>query len=407
LDTPPIGDRYELIEVLGEGGFAVTHRAWDMRLERPVAIKLLRPHFAGDHLFVQRFVREARAAASVSHPNVVRLYDFGDRNGEVFIAMQYVLGETLRDLLRRSRRGLPVGQALDLFRRILGGLGAVHAAGIVHRDIKPENVLLDREGNPLITDFGIALLGDQLRLTTAETAFGTAAYMAPEQARGEAVGPATDLYSAGVVLFELLTGRLPFEGETAVAMMLAHQEQTPAAPSRFVPEKSVPIQVDSAVLRSLAKFPSARFQSTAQFQAALDAHVKQAPVADPRLATLPMPQVDRREPGPVRPRPRQVPRPRSKAWLLMLIALLLLTAIGAVYASGYLDDDPLSGPLPEVPTATTQLDDEPTIEVAPTEEVIEELPEPTPTDTFVTEPPLIVSEVPDEVTIESISSPQP
>jgi serine/threonine-protein kinase len=393
--------------MLGEGGFAVTHRAWDTRLERPVAIKLLRAQFASDGLFVQRFVREARAAASVSHPNVVRLYDFGDRNGEVFIAMQFVLGETLRDLLRRSPRGLPVGQALDVFRRMLAGLGAIHTAGIVHRDIKPENVLRDREGNPLITDFGIALLGDQLRLTTAETAFGTAAYMAPEQARGEEVGPATDLYSAGVVLFELLTGRLPFQGETALAMMFAHQEQSPTAPSRFVPDKSVPTQVDSAVLRSLAKFPSARYQSAAQFRAALDARVKAAPAADPRLDTLPMPQVDRSAPARLRPRPQSERHGRSKGWLLMLIALLLITAIGAVYASGYLDDDPLSGPLPEVPTATTQLDDEPTIEVVPTEAVIDEMPESTPTESFATEPPPIVSEVPDEVTIESISSPQP
>jgi serine/threonine protein kinase len=199
MPTNLVGDRYELIEILGEGGFAVTHRAWDSRLDRPVAIKLLRPHFAANEIFVQRFVREARAAASVSHPNVVRLYDFGDEGGVVYIAMQYVLGETLRDLLRRFPRGLTLATALQLFRGVLSGLGAVHAAGIVHRDIKPDNVLLDREGRPLITDFGIALLGDQLRLTTAETAYGTAAYMAPEQARGEETGPGADLYSAGDV----------------------------------------------------------------------------------------------------------------------------------------------------------------------------------------------------------------
>ena len=416
MPTNLVGDRYELIEILGDGGFAVTHRAWDSRLDRPVAIKLLRPHFAANEIFVQRFVREARAAASVSHPNVVRLYDFGDEGGVVYIAMQYVLGETLRDLLRRFPRGLTLATALQLFRGVLSGLGAVHAAGIVHRDIKPDNVLLDREGRPLITDFGIALLGDQLRLTTAETAYGTAAYMAPEQARGEEIGPAADLYSAGVVLFEMLTGRLPFAAESAVAMMLAHQEQHAPRPSQIAGADTLPAHIDAAVMRALEKLPGRRFQSAAEFSAALDRPRPTPHAVDPRLATLPIPTVAGAVPRSVDRRRAAVAPRRPVTWLLLLAALIICLALAATYATGYFDeDDPADEPLRAIPTGTMADNEEPTIGAVATDPATETPSDINPTEppavfeateTNFSEPPPIVSEVPDNVTVESISSPE-
>ena len=233
-----IGGRYELLETIGEGGFAVTWRAWDTRLERAVALKILRSQYARDERFVFRFVREARAAASVSHPNVVRLYDFGQDPDTVYIAMQYVQGQTLRDQLRRFPGGMPEADVIKVISPVLRGLSAIHGAGIVHRDVKPDNVLIDRDGEVLITDFGIALLADSPRLTGTDTTFGTAAYMAPEQGRGESVTAATDIYATGVVLFELLTGRLPFAADNPVAMMMAHQNQPPPFPSQYSREAS-------------------------------------------------------------------------------------------------------------------------------------------------------------------------
>jgi serine/threonine-protein kinase len=407
-----IGGRYELLETIGEGGFAVTWRAWDTRLERAVALKILRPQYARDERFVFRFVREARAAASVSHPNVVRLYDFGQDPDIVFIAMQYVQGQTLRDLLRRFPGGMPESDVIKVIAPVLRGLSAVHEAGIVHRDVKPDNVLIDRDGEVLITDFGIALLADSPRLTEASSTFGTAAYMAPEQGRGDPVTPATDIYAIGVVLFELLTGRLPFIADNPVAMMMAHQNQSPPFPSQYVPGGVSP-SVQSATMRALAKRPEDRFPSAEAFLDALTGRTIAATIqARPVTATMPMAAAPRLRatPSPQLAAP-PVTRRRSSPlpWLLLLVLIAGCAALGAAYAAGYFDtsEDPAQRPVVVTSTPTPPREDTPTTIDAPTIAPVEDVP------TEVIETPTEIIETPTEDTgpgmIESAvpdSSPQ-
>jgi serine/threonine-protein kinase len=385
-----IGGRYELLETIGEGGFAVTWRAWDTRLERAVALKLLRPQYASDERFVVRFVREARAAASVSHPNVVRLYDFGQESRSVYLAMQYVQGQTLRDLMRRFPGGMPERDAIGLIAPVLRGLSAIHAAGIIHRDVKPDNVLLDLDGDVLITDFGIALLTDSTRLTAADTTFGTAAYMAPEQGRGEAVSATTDLYATGVMLYEMLTGRLPFTAENPVAMMMAHQDQSPPKPSQIAPGNSISPAVEAAVMRALAKQPGDRFQNASAFLDALSGRAAAPPTRiAPPTATMPMQREPRIPPAvPQRPIQQPVPARRSSAWSWLLVVFLIagIAAVGAAYATGYFDssDSPQRNVPVIEPTATDAPAEEPTqppIEgptIAPVEQSTEVIDTPTP-----------------------------
>jgi serine/threonine-protein kinase len=401
-----IGGRYELLETIGEGGFAVTWRAWDTRLERAVALKILRSQYARDERFVFRFVREARAAASVSHPNVVRLHDFGQDPATVYIAMQYVQGQTLRDLLRRFPGGMPEADVIRLISPVLHGLSAIHGAGIVHRDVKPDNVLIDRDGEVLITDFGIALLAGSPRLTGTDTTFGTAAYMAPEQGRGESVTAATDIYATGVVLFELLTGRLPFTADNPVAMMMAHQNQPPPFPSPYI-AGSVSAAVQDAAMRALAKRPEERFPTADAFLDALMGRAIAPTIpARPVTATMPMAAAPRLRTSPALQRAAPRPVRRSSPWPLLFLVLLIAAgaALGAAYAAGYFDptDDP--GPLvAETATATNVPADTPTPVDAPTiAPVVDEPTEVVVTPTEVLEapteesnPPVIESAVPD------------
>ena len=208
-----IAGRYEILRPLGHGGMAVVDLARDAELERDVALKRLAENFARDDELRARFLREARLAARLSHPNVVRIYDVGEDDGAPFIAMEYVDGETLAALC--ARRGpLPALEAAELGVQICNGLAAVHAAGLVHRDVKPQNLLLRRDGVLKLGDFGIAFGLEATRLTMAGTVLGTAAYRAPEQARGEEVTAAADIYAAGAVLYELLVGHPPSETST-------------------------------------------------------------------------------------------------------------------------------------------------------------------------------------------------
>ena len=264
-----LGERYVLEHLIGEGAFARTYRGRDTRLARTVAVKLLRSHYAADPAFLDRFRREARAAARVDHPNVVHLYDYGGHDGAYYLVMQYVPGHDLKRTIE-DRAPLPPADAIRIAREILGGLAAIHTAGIIHRDIKPQNVLIGLDGIPRVTDFGIAYESGQSKLSTLThhgVTLGTPAYMAPEQARGEPVSQATDIYSTGVVLFELLTGRLPFEAESALAMMVAHTEQPPPPPSTLQP--GVPPELDVVVLRALAKSPAHRYATALEMERAL------------------------------------------------------------------------------------------------------------------------------------------
>lgn len=259
--------RYVLEEQIGEGAFATTYRARDTLLGRTVALKVLRASLASDSAYLTRFAREAQAAAAVDHPHVVQVYDYGEERGAYYLALQFIPGTTLKEVIHQ-KAPLHPAEAVDLTRQILRGLGAIHAAGIVHRDVKPQNVLIDREGLARLTDFGIAYDSSKASsLTTHGTTLGTPAYMAPEQASGGAITPATDLYAVGIVLFELLTGRLPFQADTPLAVMLAQLQRSPPSPSDWMP--SVSAALNGVVLHALAKDPAHRFSSAQNMDQAL------------------------------------------------------------------------------------------------------------------------------------------
>ena len=260
-----VGDRYTLVARLGTGGMADVWLAQDRMLDRRVALKFLDERFAQDAQFVERFRREAQAAAGLQHPNVVGVYDRGETDGRHWIAMEYVEGAMLKDLIAR---GLSVGEAVEITRQILSGARFAHARGIVHRDLKPQNVLVDREGRARVTDFGIARAGAS-EITATGSVLGTAQYLSPEQAQGLDVTATSDIYSIGVMLYEALTGRVPFDAETPVAVALKQVSEQPQAPSAINPR--VTPALDAVVLRALAKDPANRFQSADEFLRALDA----------------------------------------------------------------------------------------------------------------------------------------
>lgn len=269
-NRPPgrLADRYDVQEPVGEGASAITYRGWDDRLERVVAIKILRADMARDESFVRRFRQEARAAASVSHGNVVDVYDFGKQDDALYIVMQYVDGEDLKHLIQREAP-IPPQRVRSIIGQVLDGLRAIHAAGIVHRDVKPQNVLIGRDGIARLTDFGVAHVHEDSGLTTAGTTVGTAAYMAPEQAQGGPVTEATDLYAVGVMLYEMLTGYLPFNGPTAMATMLEHIQREPVPPSQRLPGRGITVAMDSVVMQALAKDPTRRFNSARAMKQAI------------------------------------------------------------------------------------------------------------------------------------------
>jgi serine/threonine protein kinase len=250
-------DRYRLERKLGSGGMADVWLAEDQELGRHVAVKILHERYANDEQFVERFRREATHAAGLSHPNIVSIYDRGVAGGSYYIVMEYIEGRTLKELIV-TRGPCPVPVAISYTRQILAALRYAHKNGIIHRDIKPHNVIVDREGRVKVADFGIARAGAS-EMTEAGSIVGTAQYLSPEQARGAPVDESSDLYSTGIVLYELLTGAVPFTGETPVEIAMKHLSQTPEAPSALRPE--IPRYLDLVVLRALAKEPNDRYRS--------------------------------------------------------------------------------------------------------------------------------------------------
>jgi serine/threonine-protein kinase len=267
--------RYKVIRKLGAGGMANVYLAEDQELGRRVAIKILNDRHANDEQFVERFRREAKNAAALSHPNVVAIYDRGDAEGTYYIAMEYLDGRSLKELII-SRGPAPVNVAIEYARQILSALRVAHRHGIVHRDIKPHNVLVDSEGRVKVTDFGIARAGTS-QMTEAGSIVGTAQYLSPEQARGSGVDQRSDLYSLGIVLYELLTGTVPFNGDTPVEIAMKHLSQTPDPPSVTRPD--LPREIDLVVTRALAKDPDDRYQSAEEMDADLDRVARGAAVS--------------------------------------------------------------------------------------------------------------------------------
>jgi serine/threonine-protein kinase len=267
--------RYRIVRKLGAGGMANVYLAEDQELGRRVAIKILNDRHANDDQFVERFRREAKNAAALSHPNIVSIYDRGEAEGTYYIAMEYLDGRSLKELIV-GRGPAPVNVAVEYARQILSALRFAHRHGIVHRDIKPHNVLVDREGRVKVTDFGIARAGTS-QMTETGSIVGTAQYLSPEQARGGEVDQRSDLYSLGVVLYELLTGEAPFEGDTPVEIAMRHLSTVPEPPSALRPD--LPRELDLVVMRALAKDPEDRYQSAEEMDADLERVARGAPVA--------------------------------------------------------------------------------------------------------------------------------
>src|ERR671916_654375 len=258
--------RYRILRRLGAGGMANVYLAEDEELGRCVAVKILNERYANDDLFIERFNREAKSAASLSHPNIVSIYDRGEAEGTYYIAMEVIEGRSLKELIM-TRGPLPISVAIGYTKQILSALRFAHRNGIIHRDIKPHNVLLGPEDRLKVTDFGIARAGAS-QMTEAGSIMGTAQYLSPEQARGAPVTPASALYSVGIVLYEMLTGKTPFNGDTPVEIAMKHLNEPPRPPSELRPE--IPPELDQIVLRALAKDPHDRYQSAQEFSEDLD-----------------------------------------------------------------------------------------------------------------------------------------
>lgn len=258
-----INDRYKIIEMIGGGGMANVYLAHDVILDRDVAVKVLRLDFANDEDFIRRFRREAQSATSLAHPNIVNIYDVGEEESIYYIVMEYVDGQTLKQFIQKNSP-VDVDVALNIMQQLTSAISHAHQNHIIHRDIKPQNILIDREGNVKITDFGIAVALSATSITQTNSVLGSVHYLSPEQARGGMANRKSDIYSLGIVMFELLTGRLPFSGESAVSIALKHlQSETPSI-RRWNP--SIPQSVENIVLKATAKDPFYRYNSAEEME---------------------------------------------------------------------------------------------------------------------------------------------
>ncbi len=281
-----LGDRYEVKQIIGRGGMAEVHEGLDTRLNRRVAIKVLRSDLARDPVFQERFRREAQSAAGLNHPNIVSIYDTGqDTHTEgltqvnvPYIVMEYVDGVTLREMLQNGPRILPE-RGLEILAGVLAALDYAHRHGIVHRDIKPANVMINTHGDAKVMDFGIArAMSDAATSVTATSAvMGTAQYLSPEQARGEVADARSDIYAAGCLLYELLTGATPFTGDSPVSIAYQHVNSQVIPPSNLDP--SIPHTLDAIVLQALAKNPLSRYQTAAEMRADVERAIAGMPIS--------------------------------------------------------------------------------------------------------------------------------
>jgi serine/threonine-protein kinase len=337
-DEPLIGGRYQLGELLGRGGMAEVRKGTDTRLGRTVAIKRLRTDLASDITFQARFRREAQSAASLNHPAIVAVYDTGEvpatdgsNVSQPYIVMEYVAGRTLRDILREGRKILPE-RALEISSGVLSALDYSHRAGIIHRDIKPGNVMLTPSGDVKVMDFGIARAISDASSTMTQTAavVGTAQYLSPEQARGEPVDSRSDVYSAGCLLYELLTGRPPFVGDSPVAVAYQHVREPASPPSDH--DTDLPPEIDAIVMKSLAKRVEDRYQSAAAMRSDIERYLAGHPVH----VTPPPPPIDPpttiTDPttvvAPVPPPQEEDEDRGTRPGLLVFLALLLVVVLG-------------------------------------------------------------------------------
>jgi eukaryotic-like serine/threonine-protein kinase len=345
VDTPRIySGRYELTHLIARGGMAQVYRAMDRQLERPVALKVLFPELSVDRTFVERFRREAQAAANLSHPNIVPVFDWGEDDGSYFIVMEYVEGQPLSAVLRDPQR-LPPRQIATIGAGVAAALAFAHRHGVVHRDVKPGNVLITPDGDVKVTDFGIArAMNTEESLTQTGAVMGTAAYFSPEQAEGKGVDSRSDIYSLGVVLYEMAVGRPPFTGDSPVAVASKHVRDMPVLPREANP--SVPPALEAVVMKAMAKNPDDRYASAEELRADLLRFADGRPVeaADPGLtsvmtgvvaATQAVPMTTGRTmavPTGAAPSPSQEDQERKKRNRNLVILLVVLLVALAVIA---------------------------------------------------------------------------
>lgn len=344
-----LDDRYQLAERLGEGGMAEVYRAEDIRLGRPVAVKILRQQYSSETNLLRRFINEARSIAGFSHPNIVSVYDVGRDKRYYYIVMEYVPGEDLRQRLEREER-LSVDQALDIVQQMAQGIGYAHQRGLVHRDIKPGNIMITKKGHVKVADFGIAKALASAGLTEPGVVWGTTAYLSPEQVRGEQATTESDVYAMGIVLYEILSGFPPFQGEDRVAIALKHLHDDPPP---FNEDLKIPHGVTYLVQKALAKDPAKRFQDADEMAEALADYMRAGdltPTEAPPHANNPppnRPRTRRANPNrltprlseghlntkdPSAPRPQPVPEQESRMdWITLLLGILALISVLGLY----------------------------------------------------------------------------
>lgn len=350
-----LNNRYKLIERLGSGGMAMVYRAHDLTLERTVAIKILRKNYSANPEFRERFHQEAKAAANLSHPNIVTVHDFGLYASQLFIVMEYVPGTDLKSVLKQRRR-LGVDEVIELIEQACAGIGYAHRAGLVHCDVKPQNMLVTPDKRLKVVDFGIArALATISPDEQTDVVWGSPQYFSPEQAAGGAPSPASDVYSLGVILFEMLTGRTPFEAATPQELARLHREALPPPPRTYNPE--IPIALEKIVLKVLSKEPSARYRTADQLGRVLANFIKQA-TSETLTSPTPYQKVltqeeQRPSPTPIQPTPKQPPsttsqdvihyselpsqqytlpasKPANFDWGTWILAIIALIAVGGL-----------------------------------------------------------------------------
>src|SRR4051794_37112085 len=352
-------DRYELGPEIGRGGMADVFLAGDRLLDREVAVKVLSPGFANDPTFVARFRREAQSAASLNHPNIVAVYDWGEDGGNYFIVMEYVAGRTLRDVLRQYVK-LPALEAARIAAEIADALSFAHRNGVVHRDIKPGNVLLTASGQVKVTDFGIARAEQSDDLTKTGSVMGTATYFSPEQAQGLDLDGRADVYALGVVLYEMLTGAPPFVADNPVSVAYKHVREEPIPPSRVDPE--IPDAMDLAVLTAMAKDPALRYQSADELRADLlrferGRPLLGGPILPATAAAAPIPFAAAGATPPPTPTPMKRPRRKRRWGAVVTVAIafaLLLALIGVLLVQSDFGKTTAAGPKADVPPVVGQ-----------------------------------------------------
>lgn len=352
--TEPIllNNRYELNELLGSGGMSVVYRAHDRMLERDVAIKILRETFSSDDEFRSRFHQEAKAAANLSHPNIVTIHDFGLDAGRLFIVMEYVPGDHLKNLIKK-RGNFSIDETLALIGQACAGIGYAHRAGLVHCDIKPQNMLITPDARLKVVDFGIArALASIQPEEKTDVVWGSPQYFSPEQAAGSPPSPASDVYSLGVVMYEMLTGELPFSASSPEELARLHRELPPRSPSQL--NRDIPPALEQIIIKVLSKEASARYRTADQLGRVLISFSQQSNTVDslnlpvsvslagtsqlPKKAPEPLPVLTPRRPVTSTPRPVTTPNnsqtpardPLKIDWITISLGLLALIALGGL-----------------------------------------------------------------------------